>query len=115
MCGTTARQTRYGATRLTSMTRRQTSGLSSHSGALPPVMPALLTRMSILPASPTRAAPALGQRCRGLAERRRVDVPQRNRGARRQHLLRGRKADAPGAAGDDRRAAFEIDGVHALA
>src|SRR3954451_286978 len=35
--------------RLTSITRRQTSGVSSHSFPFPPVMPALLTRMSILP------------------------------------------------------------------
>src|SRR5262249_35427756 len=54
----TARQVRYGATRLTSTTRRQTSGASSQSGALPRVMPALLTRMSILPRSRRSAATA---------------------------------------------------------
>src|SRR5215471_14430821 len=58
MCGTIARQVRYGATRLTSTTRRHTSGVSSRSGALPPVMPALLTRMSILPRSRRSAATA---------------------------------------------------------
>ena len=80
------------------MTRRQTSGASSQVVPLPPVMPALLTRMSILPAAAiVRAVAAatalssvsstlLGDDAAGVAQRAvrfgelgGVDVPQRDR------------------------------------
>src|SRR5260221_2375176 len=49
MAGTIARQHKNGPVRLTSSTWRQSAGARSQLLALPPVMPALLTRMSILP------------------------------------------------------------------
>ncbi len=49
MAGITAEQVRNGPTRFTSTTRRHWPAGSSQVGALPPVMPALLTRTSIVP------------------------------------------------------------------
>ena len=74
MRGTIARHVRNGATRLTSITRRQTSGASSQVGALPPVMPALLTRMSMRPRAAMAASAAAATAVSSVSSTRRVST-----------------------------------------
>ena len=115
------------------MTRRQTSGASSQVVPLPPVMPALLTRMSILPAAPSARAAAAGDgglvgQLDLLGDRRWPASPSvpfasaslaasasqsATVAPEREHALGDGVADALRAAGDDGDAAFEIDLVHA--
>src|SRR5262249_53111248 len=53
--------------------------------------------------------------CRaGFVECRRVDVPQHDRRAGSEHALGNSEADAARAAGNDRGAVFQIDGVHGV-
>ncbi len=98
MVGTIALQQMNGPSRLMRITRRQSSRSVSQTGLLAPVIPALLTRMSILPKARSvrsrAASTASGSvtsvliaitfspiAARGLLGQRLVEIPDRDPGA----------------------------------
>ncbi len=114
---------------MTSKTFLHSSGGYSQTVVFGPVMPAEHTRTSILPKARSVARAARVHRRgvgdvervhgRGLAQRRaggvqrgRVAVPQGDACAAGDEPLRDRVTDAGSAAGDDRRAAFEVESIH---
>ena len=114
------------------MTLRHSSTVVSQVVALAPAMPALLTRMSILPNAfsvASRAASTgassdtshanslhrLADLLRRLLGERGVAIPDRDLGAGGDEPLGDGAADALRATGDDRDAAREIDIVHGQA